>query len=168
MNTDDTTLHTPHIFPTDEDMPSKYSSIQTKEDDDDFTLSDTLVVDLETNNLTSTHTSSVNVVVERKNVNLSTIRSKIKTKLKENDDNVEEMEVSTKSNGKNDKKTELTEIRDRIREMNRMAQIRCRKRKQVRISNMEQENKILRDENRKLKSELALLKNKLMHFRELS
>lgn len=56
--------------------------------------------------------------------------------------------------------------KEKIREVNRAAQLRCRKRKRIKLQRMEEELKELRSENGKLKEENYCLKHKVSLLRE--
>ncbi|KAJ8963965.1 hypothetical protein NQ314_005224 [Rhamnusium bicolor] len=113
--------------------------------------------DKQKENQTSTvSTNSITVVPFH---NLATIKQK--------PNNIMEKEKSNNINSKICSNSD-DNSKEKIREMNRAAQIRCRKRKQMRWREMELEIRILKEENKKFKMENNNLKFQLMQIKEKS
>lgn len=160
-NNSNDTLHTPHILPHITDNHLKTPTVNNKNDSDcepfDFTTNNSdsndsmMVIDLENSSDEKT------VQNEEKNRN-------IKKQIKENLLNKKMPLIKVvplhdlrgeRNNNENISKSTRTEI---VREMNRAAQIRCRKKKKQVWKEMEQEIASLREENKRLKFELVALR----------
>ncbi|KAG5878318.1 hypothetical protein JTB14_025368 [Gonioctena quinquepunctata] len=179
-NNSDDTLHTPHILPHIEGNKKKSIASLNKPDNTD-SCDFTLQVDADSTSPTSPKTSHS----EKDSPGAKTVKEKIletlqnKERLKNNQTSPDVKFISVvpfqdlKANkdavidldANKDAVMDLDngceDIREKIREMNRAAQSRCRKRKQQRQREMEEEIRCLREENKKLKLENHLLKLQL-------
>lgn len=190
INSDDT-LHTPHILPHIEENQKKNNANTSQDDNNsqssEFTLNGVIPIEnVCTNGDDGKECGKTPIIViDDESDNEKDIKKRIKEALQNKEKQRVEKENYTNTASKNpisvipfqnltvkekdkikitmDKSSVTDENREKVREMNRAAQIRCRKRKQIRWKQMEEEISILKDENKRLKMENYNLQCQLLH-----
>ncbi|XP_018567171.1 uncharacterized protein LOC108907836 [Anoplophora glabripennis] len=195
-NSDDT-LHTPHILPHVEENRKK-NNVNSSQDDNnsrsnEFSLNTVIPIeDVCTNESNEEECDTPVIVIDDESDNEKDIKKRIKEALqnkekqrmeKENYTNAgsnntisvipfQNLTVAEKEKAKTitdkNKSPTVDDNREKIREMNRAAQIRCRKRKQIRWKEMEEEILILKDENKRLRMENYNLQCQLIQIKKTS
>lgn len=194
--TNDDTLHTPHILPHVQENVEKYISSRIDSENQtqsgDFCISTVATIDGNFQKTSETCSLSIvadkNVAGERTDIQkaedkLINLKSKLKESIiKSKDKKTPPSPVLLKCQKEN-KSRKLKETivinnkkqtcdegssnKEKMREMNRAAQLRCRKRKQIQWRQMEEELKTLKVENVRLHNENQNFKQKLYSLKEL-
>nr|XP_974257.1 PREDICTED: cyclic AMP-dependent transcription factor ATF-7 [Tribolium castaneum] len=186
----DDTLHTPHILLNVESSSVKYSDNQS------IQFNDICISRVESvpespssseNDLTITIEKLSPKKEQDKQINLKdklkeTIKNKGKSSLIITPVPLEKLQVTKESEKRPPTPEKTTSVkrrrrktsskdtddeREKVREMNRAAQIRCRKRKQIQRKKMEEEMKTLKSDNAKLYGENQDYKHKIYALKEL-
>ncbi|RZC37511.1 cyclic AMP-dependent transcription factor ATF-7 [Asbolus verrucosus] len=193
MTSNDDTLHTPHIFPHVENNVDKYIDARSDNQStqsNDFCINN--VPSIQENNESHENYDLTIVTDETEKDNDKNKHIDLKNKLKETIKNkgkntivitpvpLERLQLTesefqkrakSRENDENIKKQKtkhtVTDDKAKIREMNRAAQLRCRKRKQIQWKKMEEELKMLKSENAKLNYENQNIKHKFYALKEL-
>ncbi|XP_044263692.1 uncharacterized protein LOC123010686 [Tribolium madens] len=188
----DDTLHTPHILLNLESSNEKYSDNRNDVQLTHFSVNDICISRVETVSESPTPSENdLTITIEKlspkkekdKQINLKdklkeTIQKKGKSsgvtitpipleKLQESQKRTPISEKDDSSNVGKKQKTDKDDEKEKIREINRAAQIRCRKRKKIQSKKMEEELKTLKSENSKLYSENQDFKHKIYALKEL-
>nr|XP_023024828.1 uncharacterized protein LOC111512904 [Leptinotarsa decemlineata] len=177
-NNSDDTLHTPHILPHIEGSKAKTAVCQTKQDAThrscDFTLGgiysdstpeNSLKSPEKDNNLTETVKDKIIKTLQNKEKlknDKAVLASRFVSVVPFRDLTAEKRSDVINIDSGSENRSSTNETKEKIREMNRAAQTRCRKRKQIRLRQMEEEICSLREENKRLKVENELLKCQLL------
>lgn len=169
-SSNDDTLHTPHIILNVVTTESKYSdknNVKETNQSNNFSIDPNLVIlsDSESEDLKEkpSKDKQINLKDKLKETIINkgkpsvTIRRLIK---------ISDEDQKPKAETEADMQKRRDE-REKIREMNRAAQIRCRKRKKIQSVNMEKELKILKYENSRLNGENQDFRKKFYDLKEL-
>lgn len=194
-NSDDT-LHTPHILPHIEENQKKNNVNTSQDDNNsrsnEFILNSVIPIENVCTNESNGKECDITpvIVIDDESDNENDVKKRIKEALQNKEKQRIEKENFTNSARNNtisvvpfqnltvkEKEKPKTVIdkgkcsptddnKEKIREMNRAAQIRCRKRKQIRWKEMEEEILILKDENKRLKMENYNLQCQLLQVQK--
>ncbi|CAH0550401.1 unnamed protein product [Brassicogethes aeneus] len=158
----DDTLHTPHILPHIQECTKKYDTSENSSCiSNDFTIS---IAD-NCNRVLPTiviHDESSNEV-KVDNIN---VKNKLKRILLKNNINVKS-DAQKPIEKPNEQRYVHEETKEKIREMNRAAQLRCRNKKRLKMKKLEEEMQKLRNENKRLCLENVALKTENMNLKEM-
>ncbi|XP_063908502.1 cyclic AMP-dependent transcription factor ATF-2 isoform X2 [Zophobas morio] len=194
LASNDDTLHTPHIFPHVESTSAKYMG--ARNDNQSTQSTDFCIDSVPAINENSEPDASYDLTIlpdesvkdtvktkhdELKNKLKETIQNKVKTpivitpvpleRLKVNESvpskRVNTEQDSTVTFNKRQRSGKDIDEKAKIREMNRAAQLRCRKRKQIQWKRMEEELQLLKNENSNLNHENQNFRHKFYALKEL-